>query len=527
MAEDSTQQGITRRQALLAGAGAAGLLTLGGYELLNHASHGARADATFGGASGPADITLHAKEGAVDLGSRTAKTWSYDGMVPGREVRVKQGARVRLRVVNDLPDGTSIHWHGVRLTNPMDGVPAATQRPIATGESFLYDFVVPDAGTYMYHPHVGVQLDRGLYGPLIVEPRDETLRYDHEATLMLDDWLDGVAGTPEQQFRRLQKSGMSMGGHGGTHMGAMSMNGMGSSGPSGKRRSGSGRFVTLSGARPRASDLPGLGNAMVAGDMDAGDVRYPHYVVNGRTAEAPFVVGAKRGSMLRLRFANIASDTVFAVFVDGRPFTVVAADGQLIEPVATDGLVMGMGERYDVLVRVGDSPRRIVAVPLGKQGRAIAVLRPDGVTVKAPPASVPVTMPRRVAGYADMKSVATASHGTPDVEHQLDLGFKMPYTWTVGGTTAAMGQDIRIARGQTVRFRMRNYTMMPHPMHLHGHSFSPVIPGGPSPLKDTILVAPRQELAVDFLADNPGRWMFHCHNAYHAEAGMMRTVVVA
>jgi FtsP/CotA-like multicopper oxidase with cupredoxin domain len=186
-----------------------------------------------------------------------------------------------------------------------------------------------------------------------------------------------------------------------------------------------------------------------------------------------------------------------------------------------------MGERYDVLVRMGDSPGRVVAVPLGKKGRAVALLRPHGSTGTAPPAGAPVRTPRRIASYADMKSVAAGPPGKPDVEHQLDLGFNMPYTWTIGGTTAAKGKDIRVERGQNVRFTMRNETMMPHPMHLHGHSFRPVLDGGAGPLKDTILVAPHQEVGIDFLADNPGRWMLHCHNAYHAEAGMMRTVVVA
>lgn len=533
MTDDTTHR-ITRRQALIGGAGAAGLLALGGYELFKPGNDGAHGGATFAGASGTADVTLHAKEGSVDLGSRTVKTWSYDDTLPGREVRVRQGDHVRVRVVNDLPADTSIHWHGVRLDNAMDGVPGATQKPIAPGESFVYDFVAPDAGTYMYHSHVGVQLDRGLYGPLIVEARDETLAYDGEATLMLDDWLDGVAGTPDQQLRKLQESGMSMGGSGGMSMGGMHMGGsggmsMGSSDSDGARLSGpiAGRFMMLDGMHGRVSDLSGLANGMAAGMMDVGDVRHPYHVVNGRTAGAPFVVRAKRGAMLRLRLANIASDTVYAVFVDGRPVTIVATDGQRVEPVRSDGVVIGAGERYDVLVRMGDAPTRIVAVPLGKKGRAVALLRPDGSTSKTPPAGAPVTMPRRIASYADLKSIPATPAGKPDVEHRLDLGFKMPYTWTLGGTTDAKGEDIRIERGQKVRFAMRNETMMPHPMHLHGHSFRPVLDGGAGPLKDTILVAPHQEVAIDFLADNPGTWMFHCHNIYHAAAGMMRTVVVA
>ncbi len=538
MVDDSSPR-ITRRQALLTAAGGAAVVAAGGYVLLKPGSDGAQAGPTFAGASGPADLTLRATAGPVDLGSRTVQTWSYDGALPGREVRVKQGERVRVRVVNDLPQDTSIHWHGIRLNNSMDGVPGVTQKAVGPGESFLYDFVAPDAGTYMYHSHVGVQLDRGLYGPLIVEARNETLRYDHEATLMLDDWLDGVTGTPEEEFRKLQRSGMDMGGSEGTAMDGMHKS-EGSSGgmemgedSSGEmdmgERSGPvpGRFTMLNGKHGGMSTLSGLANGMASGQMDVGDVRYPYYLVNGRTAEAPFVVKGKSGSILRLRLANIASDTIFAVFVDGRPITIVATDGQLIDPVQTDGVVIGMGERYDVLVPMGSSPGRVVAIPLGQRGRAVALLRPDGSTAKAPAAGAPVTMPRRIAGYSDMRSITAPSAGRPDVEHRLDLGFKMPYTWTVGGTTAAKGKEITVERGQRVRFTMRNRTMMPHPMHLHGLIFRPVLSGGAGPLKDTILVAPHQQVAIEFVADNPGRWVFHCHNAYHAEAGMMRTVVVS
>ncbi len=492
MVDDSSPR-ITRRQALLTAAGGAAVVAAGGYVLLKPGSDGAQAGPTFAGASGPADLTLRATAGPVDLGSRTVQTWSYDGALPGREVRVKQGERVRVRVVNDLPQDTSIHWHGIRLNNSMDGVPGVTQKAVGPGESFLYDFVAPDAGTYMYHSHVGVQLDRGLYGPLIVEARNETLRYDHEATLMLDDWLDGVTGTPEEEFRKLQRSGMNM------DMGGMDMGGMNMSGGSGGMGMGSGssersgpipgRFTMLNGKHGGMSTLSGLANGMASGQMDVGDVRYPYYLVNGRTAEAPFVVKGKSGSILRLRLANIASDTIFAVFVDGRPITIVATDGQLIDPVQTDGVVIGMGERYDVLVPMGSSPGRVVAIPLGQRGRAVALLRPDGSTAKAPAAGAPVTMPRRIAGYSDMRSITAPSAGRPDVEHRLDLGFKMPYTWTVGGTTAAKGKEITVERGQRVRFTMRNRTKMPHPMHLHGLIFRPVLSGGAGPLKDTILVA--------------------------------------
>ncbi|MGH6947871.1 MAG: multicopper oxidase domain-containing protein, partial [Kiloniellales bacterium] len=109
--------------------------------------------------------------------------WSYDGLVPGPEIRVRQGERLRVVVENRLDEETTVHWHGVRVPNPMDGVPHLTQKPIAPGESFVYEFDCPDAGTFWYHPHQRsfVQVGRGLYGPLIVEER-EPVPVDRDVT---------------------------------------------------------------------------------------------------------------------------------------------------------------------------------------------------------------------------------------------------------------------------------------------------------------------------------------------------------
>lgn len=120
-------------------------------------------------AQGTTEVSLDAMQGEVDLGGTVVRTWSYGGRLPGREIRVRRGDLLIASLRNGLPEATTIHWHGLALRNDMDGVPELTQRPIGPLGRFRYEFTVPDAGTFFFHPHVGVQLDRGLYAPLIVE----------------------------------------------------------------------------------------------------------------------------------------------------------------------------------------------------------------------------------------------------------------------------------------------------------------------------------------------------------------------
>jgi len=113
----------------------------------------------------------------------------YEGQFPGPELRVQEGDVLSVELTNDLQEETTIHWHGVPVANPVDGVPNVTQDPVASGDTFTYTFRAEPAGTYFYHSHVGLQLDRGLLGPLIVEERDPHVEYDHEYVVVVDDYL--------------------------------------------------------------------------------------------------------------------------------------------------------------------------------------------------------------------------------------------------------------------------------------------------------------------------------------------------
>ncbi|WP_171162162.1 multicopper oxidase family protein [Streptomyces sp. I05A-00742] len=449
------------------------------------------------------EVRLTAAGTELDLGGRKVTSWAYGDALPGREVRLTAGDTLALTLANHLPEATSLHWHGLALRNDMDGVPGVTQRPVRPGASFTYRFAVDRPGTYWFHPHSGVQQDRGLYAPLIVEDPKEPLAYDKEWVVVLDDWVDGVDGsTPDAVLAELAKGmggGMDHGGetgHGGMHHTAA---------------------VTPAQDGPSRM-LMGATSPVLGGD--AGDVAYPYYLVNGRTPDAPQTFAAKPGDRVRIRFVNAGGDTAFRVALGGHRMTVTHTDGFPVGHVETDSLLLGMGERYDVLVTAGDGVFPLTALAEGKKRTALALLRTGGGA--APGADVrpaeldraPLTADRLKAGAA-----VRLKDRRPDRTLTFELTGSMErYDWAINGRRYAASDRYPVAAGERVRLAFVNRTGMWHPMHLHGHTFA--LPGG-GPRKDTAIVLPGRRLEVDFDADNPGLWMLHCHNVYHAESGMM------
>ena len=147
------------------------------------------------------DLTAQLNE--IDLGGVIAKTWTYGDSFPGKIIRANVGDRVKVNFSNQLPDPTSVHWHGLAIRNDMDGVPGLTTPEIAPNTQFQFDFTVADSGTYWFHPHSGTQLDRGLYAPFIIDDPHETVQYDQEWIVILDDWSDGVGKSPDEIFAGL------------------------------------------------------------------------------------------------------------------------------------------------------------------------------------------------------------------------------------------------------------------------------------------------------------------------------------
>jgi FtsP/CotA-like multicopper oxidase with cupredoxin domain len=451
----------------------------------------------------PDAVQLLAAPASVDLAERTVRAWTFNGQLPGPELRLRAGQVLRVRLENRLPTATTVHWHGIALDNRMDGVPGVTQPPVEPGKGFHYEFTVPDPGTYFYHPHVGLQVDRGLYGPLVVEDPDEPGRYDREVVLVLDDWTLGVGPTPEQFLARLQQGGMRH-----AKMPGMSMVGMG--------------------GMHHGTDGMTTGDSRNPLGADAGDVRHPLYLVNGRPPQAPAVLKGRPGERLRLRVVNAAADTAFRLALGGHRLRVTHADGFPVRPVTGDALLIAMGERYDLLVELGDGVFPLVALAEGKQAQAFAVVRTSRGT--APGAGVrPAELDRWLLTAADLEADAAIDLGRRPASrtHRLLLdGDMQRYRWTINGRAHHHGPPLQVREGERVRLLFENRSPMWHPMHLHGHTFQLQRAANlrPGPRKDTVIVRPAERVAVEFDADNPGRWMVHCHNAYHQAAGMMTTL---
>lgn len=434
-----------------------------------------RAATAFG--STTREFVLTAREATPQVGSTPWPTWTYDGGVPGPEIRITRGDRVRISLDNQLPQPTTIHWHGLAVPPAMDGVVGLSQPAVQPGQSFTYEFDVPQSGTFFYHSHAGLQLDRGLYGPLIVEEPGENdrLRVDREYVLVLDDWL---TVTPEEALASIRNARGGM---------------MGAEGPA-----------------------------------------YAGYLLNGTTVASRLAVA--RGERVRLRLINAASATPFRVGLTGHTFTVTHADGQPVVPVEVSTLIIGMGERYDVMVSAtnpGTWP--LLVSPSGSAATvSLGLLVYAGYERAASPPFVwpPELQTGRALRYKDLRSLVP---GAPSVPAPLIIpavlsggmgGMGTGTSWTINGQVYPNADPFGVREGARLQIAMTNRSMMPHPMHLHGHTGTLRVPGGSSSgfAKDTVLLNPMDTATLEFTADNPGRWLFHCHNLYHMELGMARVV---
>jgi FtsP/CotA-like multicopper oxidase with cupredoxin domain len=374
----------------------------------------------------------------------------------------------------------------------MDGVPGLTQPPIKPGERFVYEFEVPDAGSYWYHPHANSaeQVGRGLSGPLIIdEPDDANLAngFDRDLIWLLDDWrLDAKA--------TIQPFGNS---HDMTHGGR-------------------------------------LGNTVT---------------INGKLPE-PLAIRA--GERLRLRLLNVANARHFELQFEDHAPLVIALDGQPVKPFAPDDnrVIIAPAQRVDILLDASAKP--------GGRTRVIDTFYRDAYLLTE---LIYGDEPLRVKSLEELPALTPSRLPVPDLanaeRHEIVLGggamggmrgatlngqwmdirtlVSKGAAWALNGVAAGhqhQSQDplFTFKRGQSIVLKMRNDTAFPHPMHLHGHHYRLISRNGQSlttPLwHDTVLLMPRDQVEVAFVADNPGDWMFHCHIPEHMYAGMMAVIRV-
>jgi FtsP/CotA-like multicopper oxidase with cupredoxin domain len=409
---------------------------------------------------------------------------AVNGSMPGPEIRVREGDWLRLLVQNALDVPTSIHWHGLLLPATMDGVPGVSQVPIAPGAPFLYEYPLRQSGTYWYHSHFGTQEQSGLGGPFIIEAKNDPLAADREYVIYLQDWLHS---DPDQVVPELRKRA----------------------------------------PKKPAPAAPPPGGQPPKMAIDGADVQYPSFLLNGRPPADPWVGAVKRGERVRLRVINAGGSTTFRFRIDDHPFQVTHIDGYPVRPVTADNLWIATAERYDLLVTVRDAGSfGLRAAPLGSPGQALGVLRTSDSSASVQP-GVPKEWGTRLLAYSQLAAPQETTLPTGPVrQFALTLGGEMAaYRWSINGQYYPKADPLLIKQGERVQVTIANPTMMVHPMHLHGHFFRVLGLGGDerfAPLKDTIGVWPKQTVRLEFLADNPGKWFFHCHNLYHLETGMAR-----
>ena len=575
---------MRRRDLLAGGAGLGALVAVPGWAQ----SHAHGLDMARPELSGP-DITLTIARQHMMIDGKPYHAIGINGSAPAPLIRLREGQRVRITVVNALDEETSIHWHGLLLPFQMDGVPGISFPGIPAGGRFTYEFPIVQAGTYWYHSHSGLQEQEGLYGPIVIDPAGtDPIASDREHVVLLSDHSPLH---PHAIFRRLKMQGGYFNYQKQTLAGLLA----GKDQPL-RERLDWGRM------RMDPSDVS---------DVTGSTYRY---LVNGHGPADNWTGLFAPGERVRLRLVNASAMTNFNIRIPGLPLTVVQADGQDVRPVTVDELQIAVAETYDLIVTPSEERAyTLVAETWDRSGMARGTLAPR-MGMAAP---VPALRPRPLATMKDMgmggmdhgamaggcsPEHAAMGHCQPGAAPQMDHGTMshdmrdfanapglprtpvvqtvapMPvdrtgeplqgladvghrvltyrdlmsarvnpdtrtpsraltihltgnmerYMWAFDGVKLnAVTAPIPFRLGERVRVTLVNDTMMAHPIHLHGHFFELVTGHGDhAPRKHTVNVAPGGTATFDLTADAEGDWAFHCHMLYHMHAGMMQVVTV-
>jgi FtsP/CotA-like multicopper oxidase with cupredoxin domain len=424
------------------------------------------------------EVALEAREADVELiAGQASRLWTYNGVLPGPRIEAKVGDRLIVHLTNSLPEATTIHWHGLRVPASMDGAPMV-QRPIEPGETFTYDFIVPDAGLFWYHPHhrSNEQVERGLYGTIVVRgPEEPRTTSDH--VVVLDDVLLEADG----QLAPFDTMGMQ----------------------------------TMAGRQ---------GNVILA---------------NGHTKP---VIELARGGLHRFRFVNTANARYFRLALEGRTLIVIGSDGGLLEaPREVRDFLLVPGQRVDLLVRTdSDGVLRFQSLPYNRGHQAgtstaftLFELQPSGQaseslgvpTSLAEVPKLPAPSVRRTLELDESMMGGMGGMGHMGGMGSANGSMPMAGMFSINGESYPDVTPLVAKLGDVEEWSIVNRSMMDHPFHLHGFRFQVVSRQDGQPLvrawEDTVNVKANQTVTLRMrLEEHPGSWMFHCHILEHAEAGM-------
>ncbi|MCK8458269.1 copper resistance system multicopper oxidase [Sphingomonas faeni] len=353
------------------------------------------------------DITLKIAHQMMMIDGRQSHAIGINGTVPAPLIRLREGQNVRLHVVNDLDEETSIHWHGLLVPFQMDGVPGIAFPGIPARSTFTYEFPIIQSGTYWYHSHSGLQEQEGHYGPILIDPKDpDPVQFDREHVIVLSDHS---FQHPHYLFDRLKKE----------------------SGYFNRQRQ------TLSGLLA-GKDQP-LKERLMWGKMrmdpaDVADVTASTYtyLVNGHGPKDNWTALFRPGERVRLRFINASSMTTFNVRIPGLPMTIVAADGLNVRPVQIDEFQFGPAETYDAIVKPPDMRAyTLVGESVDRSGMARATLAPrEGMAAEVPPL--------RKRPLATMKDMGMGGHDMSTMDHGSMKGMGSGATGAQAGSMAGM-----------------------------------------------------------------------------------------
>lgn len=454
-----------------------------------------------------------------------AQVLTINGGTPGPVLRFREGDVARITVTNGLSDDTtSIHWHGLLVPNIEDGVPGVTTPIIAAGKSRTFEFLIRQHGTYWYHSHTGHQLQRGVLGSIVIEPKTPTIRADHDQVVVLGDWTNEHPTEVQRTLLRMSDWYSFRKGTAQSLLGAYQAGKLG-------------EYLD----REKALVPP----------MDLSDVAYDAFLMNGqRRLQLP----GKPGETVRVRIINAGASTYFYLGAASGPLKIVSADGQDIVPFEQKRLLMGPAETYDLLMTIpADGSWELRADAQDGSG-AVSAWLGEGTAHAATPTPAPERYgmsayltsildqldpepgakesERPLSPYAKLRSATPHPVATSHRELTLKLtGDMIRYAWSFDGLDPHEAESIKVKEGESLRVCLVNNTMMHHPIHLHGHFFRLVDANdkdpATSPLKHTVDVPPMSVRTIEFTAnEGQGDWLIHCHLLYHHLTGMIRTIRV-